>query len=126
MQDSRDFTCYQYLSTEETEVLDNRSDGVGNCGHELEEDVQSTAYNVLTGITDRVARNSSLMRRRTLAVALEHALLDVLLCVVENTAGVTHEDSSRDSNDSSTYEDTAYELNAEDKAAYDRNEESED
>ena len=110
---------------EQSEVSDDRSDSVCNCGHELDEDVQCNAYNVLTCVTDRITCNGSLVSRRTLAVAFEHTLLDVLLSVVECTAGVTHEDSSRDSNDCSAYEDTADELYAEDQTAYDRDLESE-
>ena len=75
---------------------------VGDCRHCLDENVESDTYNVFTRVTDCVSSNGDFVNLRALAVSFELTSFDVFLGVIERTTAVTHEDSTRNGDDSSS------------------------
>mmetsp|Transcript_83775 Transcript_83775/g.234741 ORF Transcript_83775/g.234741 Transcript_83775/m.234741 type:complete len:453 (+) Transcript_83775:716-2074(+) len=90
------------LVAEAAVVLQERSDGQRDHGHELDQNVERRARRVLEGVPDGVAHDASL----ALLCLLDFELFAQLLAVVPRAAGVRHHDREHRARDNSAREHT--------------------
>ena len=107
-------------------MRENCSQRVGNGTHRFDEDIQSNADYVLTGITDCIAGDCRFMSRTALFTSAYRTAFDILLGIIEGAAGITHEDRTRDRGDRRADQHTADEINTEQETADDRDQHRQD